>query len=78
MWHLREITDDEVSLNILPECKCKLGLVCTECCILEDFLNSYGITFFIRDFDTHETKTWDWCLDTDAFCFECKCEVFFE
>ena len=78
MRHLREVSDDEVSLDILPECECELGLVCAECCILEYFLNSHGISLLIRDFYADKTKTWNRCLDTDTLCLERECEVFFE
>lgn len=78
MWHLREVSDDKISLDILPESECELGLMSAECCIFEDFLDSNGVTFFIRNFDTDETESRDWCLDTDTLGLECEREVFFE
>ena len=77
MRHLSKISDDEVSLYILTKGKGKLGFMSAECNILEDFLDSDRITLLIRDFDTNESKPWDWCLDTDTFCLEREREIFF-
>jgi hypothetical protein len=78
MWHLGKVSDDKISLDIFTESKCELGLMSTKCNILEDFLDAYGITFFIWNFDANESKPWNRSLDTDRFCFECQCEIFFE
>lgn len=78
MWHLREISDDEVTIYILSYSYSELRLVVSECIIFEDFLDPDGISFFIWDFDPDESKSWDRSLNTDRFCFECECEIFFQ
>ncbi len=78
MWHLCEISDDEVTIDILAYCDCEFGLVASECGILKDFFDSYGIPFFIWYLDTDEPKSWDRCLDSYGFCLECEREIFFE
>ena len=78
MWHLREISDDIVTVDILSHCECDLRLMMTECIIFEDFPYTYDIAFLIWDFDTHESESWDRCLDTDRLRLECESEVFFQ
>lgn len=78
MGHLREITDDEVSLYIFPECESEFGFMCAESAVFEDFFDTNCITFFIRDFDSDESETRDRRLYTDRFCLECESEIVLE
>ena len=78
MGHLREITDDEVTIDILPHGKGELGLVMREAVIFEDFSDTDNISFLIRNFDPDKPESRNRRLDTDGFCLQSKCEIFFE
>lgn len=78
MGHLREISDDEVTIDILPYSERELRLVMGEAIIFEDFSYTDNISFLIRNFDPDEPESRDWCLDTDGFCLQGKREIFFE
>lgn len=65
MGHLREISDDEVTIDILPYCNGEFGLVSGKRYIFENFFDSNGITFLIWYLYSNETESWDGCLDTD-------------
>ena len=78
MWHLREISYDEVPIDILSHGDRELRFVTSECNIFEDFFDSYGIPFLIWYLDSDEPESWDRCLDSYGFCLECEREIFFE
>lgn len=78
MRHLRKITDDKVSIDILAYGECEFRLMVGEAVIFEDFTDPHGISFLIRDFDPDESESWDRCLDTDGFCLECQREILFQ
>ena len=78
MRHLREIPDDEVSVDILSYCYSEFRFMMGESIILEDFFDPDSISFFIWDFDPDKSESWDRCLDAYRFCLEGKSEVFFE
>ncbi len=78
VWHLREISDDEVPIDVLPYGECKLRLVMSEAIIFKDFSYTDDIAFLIRDFDPNEPESRDGGLDTDGLCLECECEIFLE
>ena len=67
MWHLREIADDEVTIDILSHRDGELRLMVREAIIFEDFADTYYITFLVWYLNTNESESWDRCLDTDRF-----------
>lgn len=75
MWHLREITDDEVTIDILTYGEGELRLVMCEAVIFEDFSNSDDVSFFIWHLDPDESESWNWRLDADGFCLQCQGEI---
>ena len=78
MWHLSKISYDEVTIDILSNRDSEFGFMSGKCYVFKDFFDSYGISFLIWYLYTYESKTRDWCLDTDGLCLESECEIFFE
>lgn len=77
MWHLREISDDEVTIDIFSYCDREFGFMMSEAIIFEDFTYSYDIAFLVWHLDTHESESWDRRLYTDRFCFQRESEILF-
>lgn len=75
MRHLREVSDDEVSIDILTDREREFRLVMDEAVIFEDFSDTDGIAFLIRDFDPDESESWDGCLDTYRFGLQGEREI---
>ncbi len=78
MWHLREISDDEVTIDIFAYSDREFGFVSSECNIFEDLLDPDGISFLIGHLYSYEAESWYRCLYSDGFCLECESEIFFE
>lgn len=75
MWHLREVSDDEITIDILADRECEFRFMMDKCIIFEDFSDPDDISFFIWYLDTDETETRDRCLDTDRFRLQCESEI---
>ena len=78
MGHLRKVSDDEVTIDILSHGDGEFRLMVCEAIIFEDFAYSYDIAFFVWYLDAHESESWDRCLDTDRFRFQGEGEIFFQ
>lgn len=78
MWHLREVADDEVTVDILSHGDGELRLMVREAIIFEDFADTYYIAFLVWHLDTHESESWYRCLYTDRFRFQSEGEIFFQ
>ena len=62
MGHLCEISDDKITIDIFSHGECEFRFMMGKCIIREYFSDTDDITFFIWDFDTDESETWDRCL----------------
>lgn len=78
MGHLREVSDDEVTIDIFSDRERELGFMLSKGFVFEEFLDTDDITFLIRDFDPDEAEAWNRCLDTDTFGLEGESEVFLQ
>ena len=75
MRHFGDIADNDITLDILAHCKCKLALSLSVFLTVNKLTERHGISMIVRHFYAYARLARHRSFDTNAHCREVKCDI---